>query len=43
MSAAPARRVRIKAAFGTPEFDAEYQAAIAAPLERPEKLTHAGG
>ena len=23
------KRVRIKAAFGTPEFDAEYQAAIA--------------
>ena len=25
------KRVRIKAAFGTPEFDAEYQAAIAMP------------
>ena len=37
------KRVRIKAAFGTPEFDAEYQAAIAMPPQRPEKGEHAAG
>jgi integrase len=30
MSVLAGRRIRIKAGFGTPEFDAEYQAAIAA-------------
>jgi integrase len=37
------KRIRIKAAFGSPEFDAEYQAAIARPRAEPEKGAHASG
>jgi integrase len=37
------KRMRIKAAFGAPEFDAEYQAAIAARPQRPEKGENAAG
>ncbi len=36
------RRIRIKAEFGTPEFDMEYQAAIAG-CERPAKPSIKGG
>jgi integrase len=37
------KRIRIKAAYGTPEFDAEYHAALATPAKRPEKGAPAAG
>jgi integrase len=37
-----ARRIRIGAAFGTPEFDAEYQAALAGNSPRRTRATAAG-
>jgi integrase len=37
------KRIRLRAMYGSPEFDAEYQAAIAAPPQRPEKGGHAAG
>jgi integrase len=37
------KRVRIKATYGTPEFDLEYQAAIARPRAEPQKDGHAAG
>jgi integrase len=37
------KRVRLKSDYGTPEFDAEYQAALAAVPQRPQKADHAAG
>jgi integrase len=37
------KRVRIKAEFGTPEFSAEYQAAIAMAPQRPQTGTYTAG
>jgi integrase len=37
------KRIRLKSDYGTPEFDAEYQAAIAAVPQRPQKADHAAG
>jgi integrase len=37
------KRVRIRAAFGTPEFETEYQAAIVAPPKQTETGAHASG
>ena len=37
------KRIRLKAEYGTPEFDAEYQAAIAMPSQRPAKGEHSAG
>jgi hypothetical protein len=37
------RRVRIKAEFGSPEFTAEYQTAIAIAPQRPQTGAHTAG